>query len=61
MSRNQKQTEIPMFNDPILYRAEIYYQSNDGEECLEVKNLTFRDIECLKNMFKAHKIIIEKN
>lgn len=59
MGRISKQTEILAVPEPSNLKAEIYYRSNDGEECLKVKNLTISNILELRRMFHAYKITIE--
>lgn len=58
MARNGKQTEIPIIVEPSVFKAEIFYKSSDGEECLNVKNLTLSNILELRRMFHAYKLII---
>lgn len=59
MPRTNKQTEIAMVTEPSVFKAEIYYKSSDGDECLNVKNLTLSNILELRRMFHAYKLIIE--
>ena len=59
MPRTAKQTESPMVIEPSLFKAEVYYKSSDGDECLNVKNLTLSNILELRRMFHAYKLVIE--
>lgn len=59
MPRIAKKPEIPMVTEPSVFKAEIHYKSSDGDECLNVKNLTLSNILELRRMFHAYKLIIE--